>query len=51
MAALRRVTRAPMGMPSRTLKAAMDFLARVTTAFWPAMAESSATASSISLLF
>ena len=40
-----------MGMPSRSLKEAMDFLARVTTAFCPAMAVSSATASSISLLF
>ena len=31
----RRVTLAPMGMPSRSLKAAMDWRARVTTGFWP----------------
>src|SRR5260370_176704 len=31
----RRVTMAPMAIPSRTLKAAMDFLARVTTGFCP----------------
>jgi hypothetical protein len=27
----------PIGMPSRSLNAAMDFLAFVTTGFWPAM--------------
>ena len=27
-----------MGMPSRTLKAAMDFFALVVTGFWPVMA-------------
>src|SRR5579875_3281679 len=34
----RRVTMQPMDMPSRSLKAAMDFLALVTTGFWPEMA-------------
>ena len=31
MRSLRSVTRQPMGMPSRSLNAAMDFLARVIT--------------------
>ena len=34
----RSVTLAPIGRPSRILKVAIAFLARVTTAFWPAMA-------------
>src|SRR5262245_24626193 len=33
----RRVTMAPMGMPARTLKAAIDFLALVITGFCPVM--------------
>ncbi len=41
----------PMGMPSRSLKAAMDFLALVTTGFCPVMAASSAEAESSSLMF
>ena len=40
----RSVTLAPIGMPSRTLKEATDFLARVTTAFCPAIRESSSWA-------
>ena len=40
---------APIDMPSRSLKAAIDFLALVTTGFWPAIALSSFTAPSISL--
>src|SRR5271167_3395775 len=47
----RRVTIAPMGMPSRTLKAAIDFFARVVTGFWPAMAARSATSGSMILTF
>ncbi len=31
----RKVTLAPMALPSRSLKPAMDFLARVTSGFWP----------------
>ena len=34
----RSVTIAPMGRPSRSLKVAIAFLARVTTGFWPVMA-------------
>ena len=37
MRSLRSVTLAPIGIFSRTLKAAIDFLAWVTTAFWPAI--------------
>ena len=33
----RRVTLAPMALPSRSLKPAIDFLARVTIGFWPVM--------------
>src|ERR1700722_1342808 len=51
MVSPRRVTMAPMGMPSRTLKAAMDFLALVVTGFWPAMAARSATRGSMILTF
>ena len=45
----RRVTLAPTFMPERTLKLAMDFLALVTSGFWPEMVESSVTASSRAL--
>ena len=31
----RRVTLAPMALPSRSLKPAIDFLALVTSGFWP----------------
>src|SRR6202789_178467 len=51
MGSPRRVTMAPIGMPSRTLKAAMDFLALVVTGFWPAMAARSATRGSMILTF
>src|SRR5216117_1998022 len=44
--AARNVTEHPTGMPSRKLKLAMAFLARVTTGCWPVMAASSATAAS-----
>ena len=38
----------PIGMPLRTLNCAIDFLARVTTGFWPVMrAISSAPVSTI----
>ena len=47
----RSVTRAPIGMPSRSLKAAIDFWARVTVGRWPASAVSSSTASSRILMF
>ncbi len=40
----------PIDMPSRSLKAAIDFLALVTTGFWPAIAPNSFTAPSMSLL-
>ena len=33
----RRVTLAPMALPSRSLKPAIDFLALVTSGFWPVM--------------
>ncbi len=42
----RSVTLHPMGEFSRSLKLAMDFFARVTTGFWPAMAPRSAVAKS-----
>ena len=44
----RRVTLAPMALPSRSLKPAIDFLARVTSGFWPVMTVRSATAPSSS---
>src|SRR5207244_682069 len=37
---------APIAVPSRSLKLAMAFLARVTTGFWPLIAVSSSTAPS-----
>ena len=33
----RRVTLTPIGMPSRSLKVAIDFLALLMTGFWPAI--------------
>src|SRR4051812_43849619 len=42
----RSVTMAPIGMPSRTLKAAIDLRARVTTGFCPVICPSSLTAGS-----
>jgi hypothetical protein len=35
---------APIGMPSRNLKVAIDLRARVMTAFWPAISPRSAAA-------
>ena len=45
----RRVTLAPMGMPSRSLNCAIDFFARRITGFWPVIAARSRTAPSMSL--
>ena len=45
----RMVTCAPIGMPSRSLNCAMDFLARLITGFWPVMAVRSLMALSTSL--
>jgi hypothetical protein len=42
----RRVTLAPIDWPSRTLKPAMDFLALVTSGFWPVIWVRSRTAPS-----
>ena len=42
----RSVTRAPTGIPSRTLKPAIDFRARRSCARWPAMIVSSSIAES-----
>src|SRR5438445_1421003 len=47
----RSVTFAPMGTPSRSLKFAIDFLARVTIGRWPAIACRSAVAKSSTLAF
>ena len=47
----RSVTMAPIGMPSRSLKLAIAFLAFVTTGFCPAIAVSSSTAESITFGF
>jgi len=44
MRAPRSVTRAPTGMPSRSLKLAIDLRARRTCARWPAIVVSSSTA-------
>ena len=38
MRSRRSVTIAPIGWPSRSLKVAIDFLALVTTGFWPVIA-------------
>ena len=43
----RRVTLAPISWPSRSLNEAIDFLARVTTGFWPAMISRSRMAPSM----
>ena len=40
-----------MGMPSRTLKAAIDFFAFVVTGFWPVIEARSATRGSMILTF
>ena len=45
----RSVTLQPIGMCSRSLKLAIDFLARVTTGFWPVMTARSFAAASIFL--
>jgi len=42
----RRVTIAPIGIPARSLKAAIDFFARVTTGAWPVIHRRSLTAAS-----
>ena len=44
----RRVTFAPIGMPSRSLNCAMDLRAFCTSGFWPVIAVRSRTAPSIS---
>ena len=44
MRSRRRVTLQPIGMPSRSLNWAIDFLALVITGFWPAIACISAAA-------
>ena len=40
----RNVTRAPIGIPSRSLNAAIDFVARRICERWPAIVESSSMA-------
>ena len=45
----RRVTFAPMGIPSRSLKLATDFLALVMMGFWPVMVPRSRTTLSSTL--
>src|SRR3954454_2229975 len=45
----RRVTFAPIGMPSRSLNCAMDLRARTTAGFWPVIAVRSRTGASIRL--
>ena len=47
----RRVTVAAMGMPWRSLKAAIDLLERRMAGFWPVMRPSSSMAASRSLMF
>ena len=46
MRARRRVTLTPTGMPSRSLKLAIDFLARRTFGAWPAIVASCSVAAS-----
>src|SRR5215203_1503441 len=46
----RRVTLAPTGMPSRILNPAMDFLARLSWAFWPVILARSSIAPSMARL-
>ena len=48
--ALRSVTATPTGIPSRSLKAAIDLRARRTFGRWPVIVASSSTASSMTLL-
>ena len=43
MRSRRSVTIAPIAWPSRSLKFAIAFLARVTTGFWPVIARSWST--------
>ena len=45
----RRVTLAPIGMPSRSLNCAIDLVALRTCGFWPVMAVRSRSAPSMSL--
>ena len=49
--ALRRVTERPTGIPSRTLKEAIDLRARRTLGCWPAIVASCSWAASRILLF
>ena len=53
MRAPRSVTLAPIGMPSRSLKAAIDFRARLICALWPAIRVScsAALSSALALVF
>ena len=44
MRSLRSVTLAPIGMPSRSLKSAIDVRALVITGFWPAISARSSAA-------
>ena len=44
----RSVTFTPMALPSRSLNPAIDFLARVTTGFWPEITSRSRWAPSMS---
>ena len=45
------MTLTPTGIPWRTLKAAIDFVARLVTGRWPVMRASSSVATSMSLTF
>ena len=49
MRSRRSVTLAPIAMPSRSLKVAIDLRDLVTTGFWPVIAVRSATAPSTAL--
>ena len=49
MRSRRNVTLTPIGMSSRSLKVAIDCLARITTGCWPVIAVRSPTAASIFL--
>ena len=51
MRARRRVTATPTGISSRTLKLAIDFLARRTLGRWPAIVASCSVAASSILVF
>ena len=50
MRAPRSVTATPMGMPSRSLKLAIDLRARRTFGFWPAIVASCSVAASSSFV-